>query len=54
VAELVDAAAAKKAVMHHALDKQENNDCRGSQQQKPSNLKPGMPWSLRGSSIRIR
>jgi hypothetical protein len=41
VAVAVDAAAAKETVPDHALDKQEDDDYRGSQQQKSSDLKPG-------------
>jgi len=53
VAVPVDAAAAKEAVLHHGLDKQENSDGRGDQQQEPSNLKPGRPCSLWGSFIPV-
>jgi hypothetical protein len=50
---LVDPAASKEAVMHHALGKQKNGDGQPNQKQKLSNLEPGRPFPRRGCLIRI-
>jgi hypothetical protein len=53
VAVPVNTAAAKEAVVHHGLDKQQNSDKRGYQQQEPSNLKPRRPCALRSGIIPV-
>jgi hypothetical protein len=53
VAVPVDTAAAKEAVMHHALGKKKNGDGQPNKKQEPSNLEPGRLFSCRGCLIRI-
>jgi len=50
---LVDPAASKEAVMHHALGKQKNGDGQPNQKQELSNLEPGRLFPCRGYPIRI-
>jgi len=50
---LVDPAASKEAVMHHALGKKKNGDGQPNQKQELSNLEPGQLFPCRGYPIRI-
>ena len=50
---LVDPAASKETVMHHALGKQKNGDGQPNQKQELSNLEPGRLFPCRGCLIRI-
>jgi hypothetical protein len=49
---LVDPAASKEAVMHHALGKQKNGDGQPNQKQELSNLEPGRLFPYWGCLIR--
>ena len=50
---LVDPAASKEAVMHHASGKQKNGDGQPNQKQELCNLEPGRPFPCRGRFIRF-
>jgi hypothetical protein len=50
---LIDPAASKETVMHHALGKQKDGDGQPNQKQELSNLEPGRPFPCRGCLIRI-
>jgi len=50
---LVDPAASKEMVMHHALGKQKNGDSQPNQKQELCNLEPGRLFPCRGCLIRI-
>jgi hypothetical protein len=50
---LIDPAASKETVMHHALGKQKNGDGQPNQKQELSNLEPGRLFPCRGYPIRI-
>jgi hypothetical protein len=50
---LVEIAASKKAVMHHAQAKQIKGDCQDNQKQDPSDSEPERSLSFRDFLIRI-
>jgi hypothetical protein len=50
---LIDPAASKETVMHHALGKQKNGDGQPNQKQDLSNLEPGRLFPCRDCLIRI-
>ena len=50
---LVDPAASKESVMHHALGKKKNGDGQPNKKQESCNLEPGRPFPRRGCLIRI-
>jgi hypothetical protein len=50
---LVDPAASKETVMHHALGKQKKGNCQDDKKQELSNLEPERLFPCRGCLIRI-